>query len=474
MADTKKTTSPSSPSSSSDTATKTRKKTSSKTGTAKSKSTSSKATSAKKSSTTRAKKPKALTKTTRQIGLSLGADICWPLCYEGILERLNPVIEWEGEEVRVEVERVTMEPFKLSQPCKYDVVLDRLTHWYPTTREWIKKAILMDDLYVLNNPWSIQSMEKHTTYAAMMELGMPVPRTWMIPPKDYEHHPDLRRTLKSYARLFDLRKIGEDLGYPLVMKPYDGGGWRGVSMIRNEEDLRARYEESGTQVMHLQEAIDPFDSFVRCIGLGPQTHMVRYDPDAPLHNRYTMDRDFVSDEEASLLRDTTLTINAFFGFEFNSCEAMRSNGTWHPIDFANACPDSQVTSLHYHFPWLVIANLKWSLFCAVTDRKMRKTPDWEPFYAIAAEDLPYREKLRRYAALAEEIFETKKFEEFCNTALKDLDQIAWEFFGTGEARDAFREKVADLYPPHEIEPFTELFWNRVQAWRADNKPTKEK
>ena len=31
---------------------------------------------------------------------------------------------------RFEVERVTIEPFDLRQPCRYDVVLDRLTHWY--------------------------------------------------------------------------------------------------------------------------------------------------------------------------------------------------------------------------------------------------------------------------------------------------------------------------------------------------------
>ena len=79
----------------------------------------------------------------------------------------------------------------------------------------------------------------------------------------------------------------------------------------------------------------------------------------------------------------TLTINAFFGWDFNSCESLAKGGIWYPIDFANACPDSQVTSLHYHFPWLIKANLRWSIFCAATGRKMRKNLDWEPFYAVA-------------------------------------------------------------------------------------------
>ncbi|HSD91222.1 MAG TPA: hypothetical protein VLB44_27050, partial [Kofleriaceae bacterium] len=54
--------------------------------------------------------------------------------------------------------------------------------------------------------------------------------------------------------------------------------------------------------------------------------------------------------------------------------------------------------------------------------------------------------------------------------LANLDEVAWEFFGTQPAKDAFRAKVAALFPKHEIEQFTELFWNRVQGWRADNKP----
>jgi glutathione synthase/RimK-type ligase-like ATP-grasp enzyme len=175
---------------------------------------------------------------TRTIGLSLGADICWPICYEQILGKLDLAIPWQGDTVKLATERVTIEPFDLRQPCKYDVVLDRLTHWYHTSREWIKKAILMDGLYVLNNPWSVQANEKHTSYCAMMALGMPIPETWMVPPKDYEPLPDLAPTLKRYAKLFDLRAIGQQLGYPLFMKPYDGGGWRAVSRCADESQLR--------------------------------------------------------------------------------------------------------------------------------------------------------------------------------------------------------------------------------------------
>src|SRR5678816_367203 len=109
---------------------------------------------------------------TRKIGLSLGADICWPACYEQILGKLQLAIPWRGDTVGIECDRVTIEPFDLRQPCKYDVVLDRLTHWFHTSREWIKKAIIMDGLYVLNNPWAVQSMEKQTTYCAMMHLSL--------------------------------------------------------------------------------------------------------------------------------------------------------------------------------------------------------------------------------------------------------------------------------------------------------------
>ncbi len=405
---------------------------------------------------------------TKRIGLSLGADICWPIAFEEILKRLDLALPIGRDTVRFEVERVTIEPFDLRKPRRYDLVIDRLTHWYHTSREWIKKSVVMDDVYVFNNPWTIQSMEKHTSYCAMMRLGLPVPETWLVPPKEYEPKPDLRPTLERYARLFDLGQVGERLGYPMYMKPYDGGGWVGVSRIDGEKTLRAAYEESGRHIMHLQRAVEPHDLFVRTIGLGPQVRTVLYDPSAPLHDRYTMVRNVVGDDDASLLADMVLTINAFFGWDFNSCESLRgTDGTWHPIDFANPCPDSQVTSLHYHFPWLVTANLRWALFCAATGRRKSPNQDWAPYFEIAASGASYREKLRGYAALAHRQFDTDGFEDFCRTHLPHLDEVAHEFFGTDTAKDAVRKKVQALYPAHEVEKFTELFWQRVQKWRGE-------
>lgn len=404
---------------------------------------------------------------TKRIGLSLGADICWPIAFTEILKQLDLAIPSGKDTVRFDVERMTIDPFDLREPKRYDLVIDRLTHWYHTRREWIKKAVMMDDVYVFNNPWSVQSMEKSTSYAVMMRLGFPIPDTWLVPPHSYEPIADLEVTLRSYARHFDLGAIGKQLGYPMFMKPYDGGGWRAVSRLEDEGALRETYDQSGKLVMLLQKAVDPFDRFVRCIGLGPQTHVVLYDAKAPLHDRYTMQRDFLTAEERDLIDSTTLIINAFFRWDFNSCEMLHQGGTWYPIDFANPCPDSQVTSLHYHFPWLIKANIRWATFAAVTGRKLRPL-QWNEFFGAVEEGMTLRERIDALLPLVHQHFETERFHEFCATHLGHLDEVTHGWFGTDDAREAVRRKVAALFPPHEEETFTDVFYQRIQQWRQDN------
>lgn len=406
---------------------------------------------------------------TKKIGLSLGADICWPIAFTEVLGRLDLALPIGDDTVRFEVERMTIDPFDLREPKRYDVVVDRLTHWYHTRREWIKKAVLIDDVYVFNNPWSVQSVEKLSAYAGMIRLGFPIPRTWLVPPHSYEPTADLEVTLQNYARHFDLGAIGRELGYPMYIKPYDGGGWRAVSRLEDEAMLRDTYDQSGKMVMTLQESVEPFDHFVRCIGLGPQTHVVRYDPAAPHHDRYTQARpeEFLKGDDAKIIEGTTLIINAFFGWDFNSCELLHKEGVWYPIDFANPCPDSQVTSLHYHFPWIIEANLKWALFAAATGRRVKRI-DWDSFISKVEPEMTLLERIDALMPSVHARFDTPAFEEFCATHLPHLHEVLHEWFGTDEARDAVRRKVAAVFPPHEVDEFTGTFFERIQNWRSHN------
>ena len=405
-----------------------------------------------------------MAKVVRQIGLSLGADLCWPAAYEELLRRLDLHIPVGNDEVSFEVERVKVEPFDLRAKPRYDLVLDRLTHWFHTSREWIKK-ISLDGTYVLNNPWAIQSMEKHTSYVAMMKLGLPIPDTWMIPPKEYETGGDWDVTVRRYNRLFDLGSVGNAVGYPAFLKPYDGGGWVGVTRVKDEGGLRIAYDDSGKRVQHLQAAVRDWDLFVRGIGVGPQVNVVKYDPDQPLHERYRVAFHFLDGEEWQRVVRTCRTINSFFGWDFNSCELLRNAEGMSPIDFANACPDSQVTSLHYHFPWLVKALLRWSVFCAATQRKKAFNLQWDRYFEAFDPDADLDTLLERYDAIAQEYYDTEAFEAFNAEHLGALDEIALEFFGTDQFRGIVREKVAALFPPHEVERFTDHFFGMIQFWR---------
>ena len=123
------------------------------------------------------------------IGLLLGTEEDWPTAFESIVHRLGPVTDGAGEEHRFAVERVTIEPFDLRAKPRHDLVIDRLAYWYYHPREWLKKVALVDDVYLLNSPFTFQSMEKHAAYCAMMRLGLNVPDTVLVP---YKNPPETR------------------------------------------------------------------------------------------------------------------------------------------------------------------------------------------------------------------------------------------------------------------------------------------
>jgi hypothetical protein len=403
------------------------------------------------------------------IGLLLGTEEDWPRAFETLVRRLGTVSDDNGGTHRLTTRRVTIEPFDLRYKPVHSLVIDRLAYWYYHPREWLKKAALMDDVYLLNSPFTFQSMEKHAAYCAMMRLGLKVPDTVLVPFKNPPENTRYAYTAARYNQAFDLDEVAGSLGYPMYMKPYDGGAWVGVSKIRNSAELHAAYDTSGERLMHLQQSVEGYDVFARSLTIGPETMVMRFRPELPMHDRYAVDHGFLTPEAGSEVVTISRLVNAFFRWEFNSCESLVQGDDVHPIDNANACPDVSLTSLHYYFPWAMTALLRWSAFCVVTGRQPRLDTDTRRYFDIGDNpDLSYDEKLAGYRKLAAEYFETERYQEFCATRLAHVEEMVHEWVSSPAFDELLLETVRGTYPPDEHDRFIAHFRGLLASWAADN------
>jgi len=399
-----------------------------------------------------------------EIGLLLAAEDDWPTAFEAVLDRLGPV-KHAGETHEFDVSRLIHEPFDLRARDDYALVIDRLSWWYNVPREWLKKIALMEEVYLLNNPFTFQAMEKHSAYCAMIRLGLRVPETWLVPHKLPPEDRRFERLQERYYDEFDLDEIAERIGYPLYMKPFDGGGWVGVTRIEDPQQLHQSYDASGARLMHLQASVEDYDVFTRSLSIGPQTLVVQFDPRREYYDRYVFARDFVTTELEWELVTLSRLVNAFFRWEFNSCEVIVKDGVTYPIDYANAAPDIAITSLHYYFPWAIRSLVAWCVFCCVTRREMEMHQHTREYFEIGDdESLSYEEKLQRYRALADAHFEAEAFEEFRGTVLADLDEVVADYIASPEF-DQLLVRVVRASEPEELqERLIVGCRERTQAW----------
>ena len=141
------------------------------------------------------------------------------------------------------------------------------------------------------------------------------------------------------------------------------------------------------------------------------------------------------------------------------------------IDFANAYPDSMLTSLHFYFPELIKGMVKWLTFCAVTGHKkpVAYTDMWDQYFAIKEKadkgKWSYSKLLNEYEKLADKHFDTKNFEKFCKEVFPDFDKKALEYFESDDFDTIIVNKCKRFFKvDHEIPAMIEHYRGIHNFW----------
>jgi hypothetical protein len=184
-----------------------------------------------------------------------------------------------------------------------------------------------------------------------------------------------------------------------------------------------------------------------------------------MHDRYAVSHDFLTPEVGDEVLTISRLINAFFRWEFNSCETLIRGSDAYPIDYANASPDVALTSLHYYFPWAMSALLKWCVFSVVTGRRPRLDLDTRSYFEVGdREDLTYAEKLAAYRELADEYFEVDRYRDFCDSRLPHVDELVLDWITSVDFDRLLVDTCRSTYPAFEHERFIAHFRGLIGQW----------
>ncbi|HYP25099.1 MAG TPA: hypothetical protein VE262_00135 [Blastocatellia bacterium] len=275
-----------------------------------------------------------------KIGLLVGREGTFP---QALLNEIN------DRKAGVTAEYVKLGGVRMAEKCEYDTIIDRISHEIPFYRAYLKSAVL-SGAKVINNPFWWTADDKFFNYSLATYLGIAIPKTVLLPQKSYKEGV-VSESLRNLKYPLDWEEIIDYVGLPAFIKPYDGGGWRGVSRVNTREELMRRYDESGTDCMTLQEYV-PFDHYVRsyCIGKREVCPM----PYDPIFQRYLVVEDYLEPEVEERVRRETILINEALGYDINTVEFAIAGGVPYAIDYMNPAPDADWWSVgSVYFKWMV-------------------------------------------------------------------------------------------------------------------------
>lgn len=279
----------------------------------------------------------------KKIGILFGQEDTFPWAF---VEEVNR--QANGKFL---AEAVSIDKILQAEPLDYAVIIDRISQDVPFYRAALKNAAICGTA-VINNPFWWSADEKFFNNALAVKVGVPVPKTALLPSRDLPTDTN-GNSFRNLKYPLDWEGILQYVGFPAYMKPHDGGGWKSVYKLEDVNDLFAKHAETGQLIMMLQEEIQ-FDSYFRCYCIGRKhVRIMHYEPRNPHHARYQADFK-VSDKLMKLIEEYVIRLNVALGYDFNTVEFAVRDGVPYAIDFCNPAPDADVHSVgQENYDWVV-------------------------------------------------------------------------------------------------------------------------
>ena len=279
----------------------------------------------------------------KKIGILFGQENTFP---QAFIDRVNAM-----NEPGIVAERVSIDEVFQGRATNYAVMIDRISQDVPFYRAYVKNAALCGTA-VINNPFWFSADEKFFNNCLATKLGVPVPKTYLLPSKQRPTDTNENSFRNLDMMLWD--KMFDEIGFPAYMKPHAGGGWKSVYKVNDMPDFFEKYGETDQLVMLLQEEII-FEDYYRCYCLGGKyVHIMPYEPRNPPHLRYVVDRPRADQKLLQTIEDYVLRLNKALGYDFNTVEFAIRDGIPFAIDFCNPAPDADLNSVgKENFEWIV-------------------------------------------------------------------------------------------------------------------------
>ncbi len=310
----------------------------------------------------------------KKIGVLFGKERSFPMAF---IERVNSK-KVEG----IIAEPVHIDKVMQGETSGYAVIFDRISQDIPFYRAYLKNAALCGTT-VINNPFWWSADEKFFNNCLATKIGVPVPKTVILPSKDLP--PDTSdASFSNLAYPLDWEGIFKYIGFPAYMKPFAGGGWKSVYQLNSIEEFFEKHAETEQLVMMLQEEIK-FDEYYRCYCIGGKyVRIMPYEPRNPHALRYVANFS-PSPERYKQMEDIVLRICHYLGYDFNTVELALRDGVPYAIDFCNPAPDAEVTSVgQENFDWVVETAANYAIEKAMEHKDEMDNLTWGKYITRSA------------------------------------------------------------------------------------------